>query len=162
MSEPGGDEAAMLAGARPRSDDAVGAVLRAKVLRGLLGEGSAAPKIGRFTVLERLGSGASGAVFTAYDDVLDRRVALKVLRKAQADRDALLPEARILAQLRHPNVIAVHEAGVFEGQVFVAMEFVAGGTLRGWLDAQPRTLTEVVSMVSAAGLTTGISKHRPR
>lgn len=141
----------MLADARPPTDDAVGAVLRAKVLRGLLGDRSEPPKIGRFAVLERLGAGASGAVFTAYDDVLDRRVALKVLRGGQTDPDALLPEARALAQLRHPNVVTVHEAGVFEGQVFVAMEFVAGGTLRDWLEAQPRTPAEVVAMLSAAG-----------
>lgn len=141
----------MLADARPPTDDAVGKVLRATVLRGLLGDRATPPKIGRFTVLQRIGAGASGAVFTAYDDVLDRKVALKVLRHAEGERDALLPEARVLAKLRHPHVVTVHEAGVSDGQVFVAMEFVAGGTLRDWLQARPRTPAEVLDMIRAAG-----------
>lgn len=140
----------MLAGARPPTDDAVGKVLRATVLRGLLGDRAAPPKIGRFAVLQRIGAGASGAVFTAYDDVLDRKVALKVLRHAEGEGDALLPEARVLAKLRHPHVVTVHEAGVADGQVFVAMEFVAGGTLRDWLQAQSRTPAEVLEMIRAA------------
>lgn len=148
VSEPSGEEADWVAGARPSNDDAVGRVLRAKVMRGLLGGASPVPRIGRFTVLERVGAGASGSVFAAYDDVLDRRVALKVLQRAR-DGESLLPEARVLAKLRHPNIVTVHEAGVSEGQVFVAMEFVEGGTLRDWLASAP-PLDDVLGMLRGA------------
>ncbi len=90
-------------------------------------------RIGRFTVLEFLGRGGMGLVVSAYDPRLDRRVAIKLVRSRAADekehRDRLLLEARAMAKVRHPNVVAVHEVGEHEGQVYVAMEQVDGGTL---------------------------------
>src|SRR5262245_48098825 len=74
--------------------------------------------VGRFQIVERVGEGGMGVVFSAYDPDLDRRVALKVLRmaarsdeSAAAGRERLLREARALAKLSHPNVIAVHDVG---------------------------------------------------
>lgn len=94
-----------------------------------------AQTIGRFMVLGRVGSGGMGQVYAAYDPVLDRRVALKLLHaeRSERDREGLVREAKALARLSHPNVVAVHDVGVHEGLVFLAMEFVEGSTLKAWM-----------------------------
>ena len=56
-----------------------------------------------------------------------------------------------MARLAHPNVIAVHDVGMFDGQVFLAMEFLGGGTLKSWLGAGPRPWREVLDVFVAAG-----------
>jgi formylglycine-generating enzyme required for sulfatase activity len=114
-------------------------------------------RIGRYVVLEHVGSGAMGSVYAAYDPELDRKVALKLLKSGRRTVDPtaqarLLREAKAMGRLAHPNVIAVHDAGVYEEQVFLAMEFLAGGTLRGWLSAQPRSWREILDVfIAAAG-----------
>ena len=89
--------------------------------------------VGRFVVLEELGAGGMGVVYAAYDPELDRRVAIKLLhastRRDEA-RSRLLREAQAMARIDHPNVVRVHDVGTFRDQVFIAMEFVDGGTLR--------------------------------
>ncbi|MBL8973188.1 MAG: serine/threonine protein kinase, partial [Myxococcales bacterium] len=100
-------------------------------------------RIGRFTVLERLGEGAMGIVYAAYDDQLDRKVAVKVLRsdtlrREPQARERLLREAQAMARLSHPNIVTVHEVGDHDGEVFIAMEFVRGQNLASWLrEARP-------------------------
>ena len=111
--------------------------------------------VGRYLVLEQLGAGAMGVVYAAWDPSLDRKVALKLVRGNAARPDAelqarLIQEARALARLSHPNVVAVHDAGSHEGQVFLAMEHVPGVTLTSWLE-QPRTWEQVVSVFLEAG-----------
>ncbi|MEM6995027.1 MAG: serine/threonine-protein kinase [Myxococcota bacterium] len=92
--------------------------------------------LGRFSILESLGKGGMGAVYSAYDPDLDRRVAIKVLHSRGArNPDAtkrLLREAKALAKLSHPSVVTVHEVGVQDGRVFLAMEYARGGTLSSW------------------------------
>ncbi|HEU4729642.1 MAG TPA: serine/threonine-protein kinase, partial [Kofleriaceae bacterium] len=101
-------------------------------------------RVGRFVVHHRIGSGAMGVVVAAYDPVLDRWVALKLLHATDPAADAaLIQEAQAMARLAHPNVVAVHDAGTADGRVYLAMEFVDGGTLRAWRDAAPRTWREV-------------------
>ena len=95
-------------------------------------------RIGRFTILERLGEGAMGIVYAAYDDQLDRKVAVKILRndtlrREPKARERLLREAQAMARLSHPNIITVHEVGDHDGEVFIAMEFVRGQSLASWL-----------------------------
>src|SRR4029079_10305627 len=96
-----------------------------------------------------------GVVYGAYDPELDRKVALKLIKPGQGVKDTararLLREAKAIARLQHPNVIAVHDVGVFEEQVFLAMEFVAGGTIKSWVAAQPRSWREIVDVFIAAG-----------
>jgi eukaryotic-like serine/threonine-protein kinase len=93
--------------------------------------------LGRYVLLEKLGAGGMGEVFAAYDPQLDRKVALKLLRggalSAEEGKARLLREAQAMARLQHPNVIAVHDVGLFGGRVFVAMEYVEGETLADWL-----------------------------
>jgi serine/threonine protein kinase len=122
------------------------------VTAGDLGTGA---RIGRYVVIERVGTGAMGVVYGAYDPELDRKIALKLIKPGQGVKDMararLLREAKAIARLQHPNVVAVHDVGVFEDQVFLAMEFVAGGTIKSWLAAQPRSWREIVDVFVAAG-----------
>src|SRR3569623_3600984 len=107
--------------------------------------------IGRVVVLGVLGVGGMGVVYSAYDPHLDRKVAIKVLpaEAATARADAhtrLLREAQAMAKIHHPNVIVVHEVGTLGEQVYVAMEFADGGTLRDWLQAKPREMREILDV----------------
>jgi tetratricopeptide (TPR) repeat protein len=98
-----------------------------------------------------------GVVYAAYDPELDRKVALKLLRPdrtgaaAEEHRLRLQREAQAIARLSHPNVVAVFDAGMLGDQVFVAMEFVEGKTLREWLKAEPRSWREIVEVFLPAG-----------
>jgi formylglycine-generating enzyme required for sulfatase activity len=113
--------------------------------------------IRRYVVLQQVGSGGMGVVYAAYDPDLDRKIALKLLRPTDAQpasdhhKQRLLREAQAIAKLSHPNVVAVHDVGEFEGQVFLAMEFLGGGTLRSWLAARPRPWREIVAMFVQVG-----------
>ena len=112
--------------------------------------------LGRYIALDELGVGGQGVVLSAYDPELDRKVALKLLKPGAAGSSGsdgqirLLREAQAMARLAHPNVIAVHDVGTLGDQVFVAMELVDGGTLKGWLK-QPRHWREVVGVFIQAG-----------
>jgi len=119
-------------------------------------DGAPAVKIGRFAVLSRLGSGGMGTVFSAYDEELDRRVAIKVLHResgkgASKGQSRLRREAQAMAKLSHPNVAQVYEVGMFEGQVYLAMEFVKGQTITEWLKEAPRHWREIVDVFQQAG-----------
>ena len=112
--------------------------------------------VGRYQVLEELAHGAMGVVYAAYDPKLDRKVALKLLLSDQAElapeRQArLLREAQAMARLSHPNVLAVHDVGIFDGQVFVTIEYVEGVTLEQWLCSEPRSWQDIVAVFAQAG-----------
>lgn len=113
--------------------------------------------VGRYVILSALGTGAMGVVFAAYDPQLDRKVAVKLLkprgRGRERARQRLHREAQTLAKLNHRNVVTVHDVGVHDGRVFVAMEFVAGKTLRAWWEQAEggRRWKEVVAVFVAAG-----------
>jgi serine/threonine protein kinase len=86
-------------------------------------------RLGRYEIVRELARSASGAVYEARDPVLDRRVALKVLEAHQLGPDPVprfLREGRLLAKIRHPNVVEIHELGREGGKLFIAMEFVDG------------------------------------
>ncbi len=112
-------------------------------------------RIGRYVLVEMIGRGGMGTVYLAYDPQLDRKVALKVVRSMHFDdldlRARLSREARAMAQVRHPNVVAVHDAGETDDGVFIAMELVEGETLARWLAARPRTWREIIRVFAAAG-----------
>ncbi len=112
-------------------------------------------RIGRYVVIERVGTGAMGVVYGAYDPELDRKIALKLLKPGQGAQETararLLREAKAMGRLSHPNVVAVHDVGVFEEQIFIAMEFLSGGTIKSWLAEAPRTWREILAVFVAAG-----------
>jgi serine/threonine protein kinase len=111
--------------------------------------------IGRYIVLEKVGAGGMGVVYAAYDPDLDRRVALKIVQpKRQHSQESLgrmLREAKSLAQLAHPNVVAVHDVGEARGGVFLAMEFVRGQTLSRWRASKQPSWREVLAVMIAVG-----------
>jgi tetratricopeptide (TPR) repeat protein/tRNA A-37 threonylcarbamoyl transferase component Bud32 len=126
------------------------------LIRARLFRSKAAPvKIGRYTILDRLGEGGMGVVYTAYDDKLDRKIAIKVMRSESEREDSvgkarLLREAQAMARLAHPNIVTVHEVGEVDRQVFVAMEFIRGLSLDRWLE-DPHPWREVLDVFVQAG-----------
>jgi tetratricopeptide (TPR) repeat protein len=110
--------------------------------------------VGRYILLDLVGSGGMGDVYEAYDPKLGRRVAIKVM----SDRVALpasaarfTREAQAIARLSHPNVVAIYDAGEFGDRVYLAMEFVEGRTLTEWLAAEPHTSGQIRDVFLAAG-----------
>jgi serine/threonine-protein kinase len=97
---------------------------------------------GRFDVERLLGRGGMGSVFLGRDVTLDRRVAIKVIAPEVATSDILrqrfLQEARTVAKLRHPNIVAVYAAGEADGLLWFAMEYVEGESLRDLLEREGR------------------------
>jgi len=129
------------------SEDGLSGLLPTALIRGTT--------IGRYVVLETLGAGAMGVVHAAFDPELDRKVALKLLRSRTLDEGAserLVREARATARLAHPNVVVVHDVGVHDGSVFMAMEHVDGGTLGEWLTAEDRSQQQILEAFHEAGL----------
>lgn len=108
-------------------------------------------KVGPYTLEQPLDAGGMGLVYTAHDDRLSRRIAIKGLRRAGGRAEQLLREARTMAQLAHPNVVAVYDVLEGHGQLFLAMELVSGQSVRQWLDAAPRGWKETVDVFLAAG-----------
>jgi tetratricopeptide (TPR) repeat protein/predicted Ser/Thr protein kinase len=107
---------------------------------------------GRYLILEPIGRGGMGVVYAAYDPVLDRRVAIKVLRaRGDEARARLLREGKAMARLSNAHVITVHDVGTAEGRDFVAMELVDGVTFGEWLRACERPWREVVGALVDAG-----------
>jgi len=121
---------------------------------------AAGTRIGRFLVVDRLGAGGMGVVYAAYDPVLDRKIALKLLHPSARSPDQMVlrlrREAQAAARLSHRNVVTVYDVGIAAvedrgSDVFVAMELIDGGTLDTWASAQPRRWDETLRMYLAAG-----------
>ena len=112
-------------------------------------------RFGRYVVLQEIGSGAMGVVLAAYDQLLDRKVALKLLRTDIVDSEEMIHrmrrEAQAMARLSHPNVAQVYEAGEVDRQLFLVMEFIDGVTLRSWLNGGPRRWQDVLPVYVQAG-----------
>jgi tRNA A-37 threonylcarbamoyl transferase component Bud32 len=109
--------------------------------------------VGRFELLDVVGTGAFGTVYQARDTELDRVVALKIPRAGSLatpqDRDRFLREARSAAQLRHPAIVPVHEVGEHEGVPFLVSEYVQGVTLADELSARRMTPARAARLVAA-------------
>ena len=109
----------------------------------------------RFNLLEKIGVGGFGTVWKARDRELDRLVAVKIphqRRMAAIDAEQFLREARAAAQLKHPNIVSVHEVGREDGCVFIVSDYVEGRSLAEWL------AVEQISVDEAAKLTAEIAE----
>ena len=125
----------------------------ANVLSRVLTAKSEAPRVGRYSILMPLGEGGMGTVYAAFDDKLERRVALKLIKDTQSDvaRSRMLREAQAMASLAHPNVVPIFEVGEHDGKLFIVMEHVKGVTLGDWCEADSRTWREVLEKYLQAG-----------
>jgi tetratricopeptide (TPR) repeat protein len=115
---------------------------------------SVGARVDRYVIEGLLGAGAMGMVYVARDPELDRRVAIKLLRPGSFTADArerMAREARTLARLSHPNVVAVHDVGPHGDAMFIVMELVVGTTLRRWLAAEQRDWRAIVHVLVRAG-----------
>jgi serine/threonine protein kinase len=129
--------------------------LRREVKSRLFGTEQPQVTIDRYRILSCIGQGGMGIVYAARDERLGRTVALKLLRPelsrpGSVGQIDLAKEAQSLAKLAHPNVVAVFDVGEHEGQLFVAMEYVEGQSLRHWLET-PRSLMAILEVYVAAG-----------
>jgi tetratricopeptide (TPR) repeat protein len=108
--------------------------------------------IDRYIVLDHIGAGALGLVHSAYDPDLDRRIAIKVLRRGgEREQARMIREAQAIAKVGHPNVVTVHDVGVWRSRVFLAMELVDGESLASWLRAASRSTAEILDALTQAG-----------
>lgn len=110
-------------------------------------------EIGHFKILAMLGAGGMGEVYRARDTRLNREVAIKVLPHHLAEDAAALTrfkrEARAVAALSHPNILAIHDFGEDQGVIYAVMELLDGQTLRQRLSASPMGWREAVEIGAA-------------
>jgi Tol biopolymer transport system component len=122
---------------------------------------SVGDRLGRFEILGPLGAGGMGDVYRARDLQLLRDVAIKVLPTAflhDPDRQRRFErEARAAASLNHPNIVAVHDAGVHEGVPFIVTELLEGETLRQRMNGRPLSARPAIEFAIqiASGLAAG-------
>lgn len=114
------------------------------------------PQIAQFELLEQVGRGAFGSVYKARDRELQRIVAIKVPRSGvlatDEDEDRFVREARNVAQLRHPGIVAIHSVGRSETFPYLVSEFVEGVTLSQFLTGKRFNLCDAVTLVREMSL----------
>ncbi|HWQ03296.1 MAG TPA: protein kinase [Candidatus Nitrosotenuis sp.] len=110
--------------------------------------------LGHYRIVEKLGEGGMGVVYRAEDEALGRPVALKILpEKFSGQQEALqrfLAEAKLASSINHPNIVSIYELGEEGGQRFIAMEYVAGKSLRALLKSQRLGLKKLLDLAVPA------------
>ena len=123
-------------------------------------------QIGRFTIERLVGHGGMGVVFCAYDTLLRRRVAIKIPKTdlvdaVELDR-RLVREARIAAQLRHPNLAELYEVAQFEGGHYLVSRWANGGTLQQYLGRRNTPVPEQAALQLLVGIVSGLEHCHQR
>ena len=111
-------------------------------------------RVGRYVIVDELGRGGDGVVYRAYDPRLDRKIAVKLLDVRPNTSELcseLFAEAQGLARLSHPNVVQVYDVGLYESRIYLAMELIAGDTLRRWCGGEAHAWTEVRPLFLGCG-----------
>ena len=113
-------------------------------------------RLGQYELVRQIGRGGMGTVYLARDLRLGRLVAIKLLsRLGIQDSARFLTEARVTARCNHENIVVIHDVGEHDGQPYMVFEYVAGQTLRAWLDERIRRSGDGVTQIEpslAAGL----------
>ncbi len=111
-------------------------------------------RLAHFELVQELGIGKFGSVWMARDTQLDRTVAIKIPRKGALDSkeaEMFLRDARAAAQLKHPNIVGVHEVGREDDTVFIVTDYIEGANLREWLSGQRLTFRESAQLIVKVG-----------
>lgn len=129
--------------------------IRAELESRLFGTIQSSPRLGRYSLQHRLGQGGMGTVYAAIDPDTGQSVALKVVPTDQAQGvDRLRREAKAMANLEHPNIVAVREVGTCDDGLYLAMDLVEGQTLAAWVAAGrawPQIVTVGLQVADALG-----------
>ncbi len=111
--------------------------------------------ISNYQIAEEIGRGGMAAVYRAYQQQLERWVAVKILHIAEASSEEFLDrfrrEARAIAALRHPNILTIYDYGEEHGIAYIVMEYVSGGTLKARLTGQPLSWREAARLAIPLG-----------
>jgi len=105
---------------------------------------------GRYALLKKLGEGGKGIVYKARDTVLNRVVAVKVLKSTVTNDEAysrFMTEARAVAKLNHPNIVSIHDIGKEDGKQFFVLEFVDGESLRDLMQTYPEGKCDIETVL---------------
>ena len=105
---------------------------------------------GRYALLKKLGEGGKGVVFKARDTVLNRVVAVKMLKSAVTSEEVysrFMSEAQAVAKLNHPNVVTIHDIGKEDGKQFFVLEFVDGESLRDLMQTYPEGKCDIQTVL---------------
>ena len=109
-------------------------------------------RFGSYEILQRLGAGGMGEVYRAKDTRLDREVAIKTVSVMHHSSSETLSrferEARSASALNHPHIVTIYELGSVEGKHYIAMELVAGKTLRELLDSGPVPFRKAITFAA--------------
>src|SRR5579859_109298 len=144
---------ALLKQGRPALDPIAMERARACAEQALFGHAEPA-RLGRYQIVDRIGTGGMGVVYSAYDPELDRRVALKLVHPQRGRggrwRARLITEARALAKLDHPNVVRVHDVIAEDEQLVIVMELIEGQTLAQWASGTKHAWREAVDIYCQA------------
>lgn len=104
----------------------------------------------QYKILKKLGEGGMGVVYLAEDTSLERKVALKFLplnlTRDKEAKDRFKREAKVSAALNHPNIVTIHEINEYEGQIYIAMEYVEGRTLKDKISSSPLSVSESIDI----------------
>ena len=108
-------------------------------------------QVSHYKIIEKIGAGGMGEVYLALDTKLDRRVALKFLPQDLSQdencRKRFIREAQAAAKLSHPNIVAIHEVGEFNGRPFFVMEHIGGLSLREVIKKNKLTIAQIITMI---------------
>ena len=112
-------------------------------------------RLGRYELGRRIAQGGQGAIYLAKDFALNRTVAVKVMHAgrwaSESERTRFRTEAQAAANLKHPNIVAIHELGEHEDALFIAMDYVEGDNLQASVDKRLRE-QRAIAPLEAAGL----------
>ncbi|MEM7033488.1 MAG: serine/threonine-protein kinase, partial [Chloroflexota bacterium] len=112
-------------------------------------------QLGPYRVIEPLGEGGMASVYKAYQPGVDRYVALKILPRHFASDPTFISrfeqEAKVLANLQHPHILAVHDYGETDGYTYIVMPWIKSGTLVTLFQGKPLPFTQIKRIIAQVG-----------